>query len=93
MKEAGKEVAIVAQKKVRKEEGTWSWSERKHRWLINKERKCQTRKGRTKRRPEANKESKGGRETNRKWKDTQIYFGMFQGQGRCGMSMGLHKGI
>lgn len=42
--EAGNEVAIIAQKKVRTEEGTWAWSERKQRWFVNKEKRFQTKK-------------------------------------------------
>lgn len=35
----GKEAIIIKNRKVRTEEGTWTWSERKEKWFLNKEQK------------------------------------------------------
>ena len=44
-REEGKKAMVIGQKKVRTEEGTWKWSERREKWFLDKERKWQETQG------------------------------------------------
>lgn len=39
IRKEGKEAVIIRQRKIRTEEGTWAWSEKKEKWFLNKESK------------------------------------------------------
>lgn len=41
LREEGKAAVIIRQRKVKTEEGTWTWSEKKERWFLNKESRLQ----------------------------------------------------